>query len=993
MSRIALRNFTGGQVTPTLSARYDLKKFGSFMQVCENFVPNLHGDVERRPGMQYVAPALLKCILVPFIFNSEPENNYALMFYPYTPSAVNPDIGTVAVVSEDGLVGSTPMSHTYTEDELYQLSFAQVADVLYIAHPKHPLAKLYRQNDETLPEGQYEWTLEDVSINKSLPAPEKPTVTFVRDNEDDDAELNYELRYKIVAVDADGVESVGSEAGVETEGKFPTDWVVGNHVELSWKPVPGADHYNIYRESAGYYGLIGISKERKNGKIVFEDQNYEADTSMTPKEDWNPFVEVDDEGNETKKNPACVCFHGQRMWVAGGDTEPATMYASRTGDFENFRKSFPLQDDDPLEFMIASGSIDDIRWMTSFNKLVVGTAGAEYTVDSSGPAISPSDCQIRTQSFWGSAYLAPLLIGQSIIHCQRSGNHVRDLYYTWESDGYAGNDLSILAPQLVEGHVIKQWAYQQYPTPCIWAVRDDWKLLCLTYMKEQNVFGWSVHETDGDIVSVAVINGRQQDVVMVVVQRGETYTVEKLSEKFSDKDTMADAQFLDCARTFNGVSAVSGTETIDLTYVIGHDTEVDTGTPYDDEGNPLAGDTLVVVIAGDQMARDMKAQAANALSTATGRTVKIVDVTEPYTSKYSGTPDQMYWTQRRFVAHLASYKSTVDKAVEKLTSWTPAGVWWCVGETEEQTLKPDDESSAYENRIANFKSQVETLLAWNPFGSEPCQRYISTVPAWPTAQRYITVASDLTTAISGAVTTTGNSATLITTANSFDSTHKIVRSGTNWGLTTKGAKALAAGFAAQVATDLEISAEEEPYVEPDKKTVRVYETVQDYITVNKLAGLEGKTVTALIDGEEFDGIEVSSSGAITLPKEGDKVTIGLPFKSLLCPMPVDTDAQGGTTLSKYRAYGKAILRLYRSLGGEYAASRATGLYDTDSWEWDNMEIYPVPYWNNSSDLLSGDVELILPSGQDADTSLWLMTDSPYPFRVVSIAIDVDFGEV
>ena len=49
MSRIAFRNFTGGEVTPTLSARYDLQKFGSFLQCCENFIPNLHGDIERRP--------------------------------------------------------------------------------------------------------------------------------------------------------------------------------------------------------------------------------------------------------------------------------------------------------------------------------------------------------------------------------------------------------------------------------------------------------------------------------------------------------------------------------------------------------------------------------------------------------------------------------------------------------------------------------------------------------------------------------------------------------------------------------------------------------------------------------------------------------------------------------------------------------------------------------------------------------------------------------
>lgn len=80
MPRVAFRNFTGGEVTPTLSARYDLQKLGSFLQCCENFIPNLHGDIERRPGMCFIADLGGKSVLIPFQFNTEPENNYVLIF-------------------------------------------------------------------------------------------------------------------------------------------------------------------------------------------------------------------------------------------------------------------------------------------------------------------------------------------------------------------------------------------------------------------------------------------------------------------------------------------------------------------------------------------------------------------------------------------------------------------------------------------------------------------------------------------------------------------------------------------------------------------------------------------------------------------------------------------------------------------------------------------------------------------------------------------------
>lgn len=63
-----------------LSVRYDLKKFGTFLQCCENFVPNIHGGIERRPGTRSVGVSDKPAVLIPFQFNTEPENNYVLIF-------------------------------------------------------------------------------------------------------------------------------------------------------------------------------------------------------------------------------------------------------------------------------------------------------------------------------------------------------------------------------------------------------------------------------------------------------------------------------------------------------------------------------------------------------------------------------------------------------------------------------------------------------------------------------------------------------------------------------------------------------------------------------------------------------------------------------------------------------------------------------------------------------------------------------------------------
>lgn len=343
-------------------------------------------------------------------------------------------------------------------------------------------------------------------------------------------------------MDDKGRQSLPSAAGEGAGARHPSDWVQGNSAAVSWQAVEGATEYNIYREEAGYFGFIGISQS-----TTFSDQNYQADTADTPREDWNPFAE--------NNNPGVVAFHQQRMVLAATPAAPQAFYMSRTGDFENFRKSRPLQDDDPVEYLIASGSIDAITWAASFGDLLLGTSGSEYKAGGGGDgaAITPNSVSITAQSYWGSAGLAPIIIGNSILHVQRHGGRVRDLFYSLEKDGYAGNDLSILAPHLFEGHSLKQWAYQQTPGSTIWIARDDGLLLAFTYMKEHDIWGWSRQITDGRVRSVTALSGRDSDVLLLVVERriqGETrFFLERLGGQWRDDAPVSEAFFVDCGLT------------------------------------------------------------------------------------------------------------------------------------------------------------------------------------------------------------------------------------------------------------------------------------------------------------------------------------------------------------------------------------------------------------------------------------------------------------
>ena len=517
--RVALQNFTGGEISPTLSARYDLSRYRNSVACMENMLPGLHGDVARRPGTRFLAELEASAVLLPFSFSSLPSQNFIFVLGEKS----------LRIATTRGLTTAPVIATPYAAQDLLSICHAQVGDVVYLAHPAYPLHKIVRRDAEG---GSYAWSIEQVQLNTSLPAPAAPSLSFSGSGG------SYTLRYKVAAVDANGRQSLPSPAGECASARHPSDWVVGNSTTISWQAVPDAAEYNIYREEAGYFGFIGVASGTS-----FSDQNYKADTTDTPREDWNPFAD----GN----NPGVVAFHQQRMVLAATPGTPQAFYMSRTGDFESFRKSRPAQDDDPVEYLIASGSIDSVTWVASFGDLLVGTSGSEYKASGGdGAAITPQKVSITAQSYWGSAGLAPIIIGNSVLHVQRHGSRVRDLFYSLEKDGYAGNDLSILAPHLFEGHTIKQWAYQQTPGSTIWCVRDDGLLLAFTYMKEHDIWGWSRHITYGKVLSVATVADEGGDALIMVVQRtiaGRTrHFLERLAPIWADSQPIAEAYFVDC---------------------------------------------------------------------------------------------------------------------------------------------------------------------------------------------------------------------------------------------------------------------------------------------------------------------------------------------------------------------------------------------------------------------------------------------------------------
>lgn len=261
--------------------------------------------------------------------------------------------------------------------------------------------------------------------------------------------------------------------------------------------------------------------------------------------------------------PAVVSFFQDRLCFASTPTEPQTFWASKSGVYVDFGVSSPLVDDDSIGLNLLSRQLNKISSMVMFqNSALCFTDSSEWTITSEqGGAITPTTVFSKLQGYRGSNSLDPVLIGSHLIFVSPRSSSVRDIEYQYLTDTLNSDNLSLFSDHLLDGYQIVSMAYQQEPNSLIWFVRDDGVLLCLTYLREQEMISWSRHTTNGNFESVCSIPGTDGDDLYFIVKRGTNRFIEKMTKRVISTDP-ADQYFVDCGVSYSGsaVSTITGLE-------------------------------------------------------------------------------------------------------------------------------------------------------------------------------------------------------------------------------------------------------------------------------------------------------------------------------------------------------------------------------------------------------------------------------------------------
>ena len=161
MPKASQITFNGGELTEFMDPRVDTAKYSKGCQKLENFTPMPFGTILSAPGTEHVTTTKYsdrKSRLVPFSFSKDQDLMEIEVGHEYFRFFLNQ-----APVMD----GPTPYEEVspYQEEDLFELQFEQINDIVMIVHPDYEERMLVRKAND-------DWELQtiDYSVSPNFPA-------------------------------------------------------------------------------------------------------------------------------------------------------------------------------------------------------------------------------------------------------------------------------------------------------------------------------------------------------------------------------------------------------------------------------------------------------------------------------------------------------------------------------------------------------------------------------------------------------------------------------------------------------------------------------------------------------------------------------------------------------------------------------------------------------------------------------------------------------
>ena len=561
-------SFSAGIISEELFSRLDFNKTKSGLKQCENFIVRSAGGVKYRTGTKFIAE----------VKNS--AKNTRLI--PYT---LKRGLGFCLEFGENYirfikngeyvLSGGVPYEvvTTYSSSEVEDIKYISSSQGLFLVHKNHAPAVLKRTTDTS-------WSLTDLKFNPDVLLPTSIMLMqqgYLSNDQNTYPRVDFNnWQYAASFVDKDGHEGLPliSDLFVNDISLALQSIKVGVECPISDDNWSNIDKINIYKCSQGELkflysynvsdvGSKTIATSTTNGSqgryqrrysdgvtptatgtgsqsytfngVYVDDINLNTDATKVVKQEFSGFAVGD--------YPTSLAIWNQRLVLAGTVSKPTTLWFSRIGNYEDFTTTYLQAADESIELTLNSTSVDVINNLVPFDDLFVLADTKIWRIVGS----SVSNMSAYIESYSGTSSLSPYCSKKSILYVDSSDSAIYNFAYFNNDGGYSGKNLTLLCKDLFDGYTFKDISFKDTPIPILYSVRNDGKMVEMTYEKEENIYGWHLHTTDGKFLKVCVIDQEIEDDVYVIVERNNKKYVEIFQKELSSDEGINECWHLDCA--------------------------------------------------------------------------------------------------------------------------------------------------------------------------------------------------------------------------------------------------------------------------------------------------------------------------------------------------------------------------------------------------------------------------------------------------------------
>lgn len=491
-----LQSYNAGELSPYVRGRTDLAKYFSGCELVENMLILPEGPLTSRPGTYFVAELADSDVKGRVMhFNFSTIQGYILEFGENVIQFYK-DYGQIL----DG-ASAYQVTTTYLEEDLFQLQFAQSADVMYIFHPKHPMRTLSRT-------GHTSWTLAAVDVY-------------------DAAATNITAITKA----ANAVVTSASH-GLATGDVIKIASVVGmTEINDQYTPVTKIDANSFSCDRIDSTGYTAYSSGGTARKMLA---------------------------------PSCGTFFEQRLAVAGMETDPQSVRLSKTADFDYFTTG-TADDDAMNYSIVSEKVDRILWMISETSLICGTVGGVWKLKGSGDDPITPTSVDAKRQNTLGNLDINAILTASSVLCVRRGGRVVTEIGYQLESDKWEGANLNLLSRHITKGGIKCIAYQQEPANILWCVRGDGQLLAMTYEKAQNVIgWTRIVTDGEVESVAVLSQNDAE-DQVWITVKRTIDGVDNRYIEYFKPidfGDEIKDAFFVDCGLTWDGGEALTDIESI-----------------------------------------------------------------------------------------------------------------------------------------------------------------------------------------------------------------------------------------------------------------------------------------------------------------------------------------------------------------------------------------------------------------------------------------------